>query len=171
MKGGLPGGGWRAAALGLLVLLIVVEGRGLPFDPRDVQAQPPVPAVPPSVADVPAPQLHLPADRPEDNRRYLLWSTDGFPDIVNGRSSVDPVLTERLITAARPFPDRRSVAILREAGVRSVILHTGRARGTAWEDAAAQPVRGLGVERSRRGDLLIYGLASAGSEPPEPGSR
>lgn len=149
-----------------LVVAIVVEGRGLPFDPRDVQAQPATPVVPPSVADVPAPQLHLPADRPEDNRRYLLWSTDGFPDIVNGRSSVDPVLTERLIAAARPFPDRRSVAILREAGVRSVILHIGRARGTAWEGAADEPLRGLALDRSRRGGLLIYELARAGPESP-----
>ena len=41
---------------------------------------------------VPAPQLHLPAERPEDNRRYLLWSTDGFPKIVNGRSSTEPAV-------------------------------------------------------------------------------
>lgn len=155
----------RLAALPVtLALLILGEGRGLPFDPRDVQAQPATPAAPPSVADVPAPQLHLPADRPEDNRRYLLWSTDGFPEIVNGRSSVDPVLTARLIAAARPFPDAESVATLRDAGVRSVILHVGRARGTAWEGAAAMPVRGLGLELSRRGGLLIYELASAGAD-------
>ena len=154
-----------------LVLLLAIEGRGLPFDPRDAQAQPPVPAPPPSVADVPAPQLHLPADRPEDNRRYLLWSTDGFPAIVNGRSSVDPVLTARLIAAARTFPDPRSVAILRDQGVRSVILHHGRARGTAWEGAAAKPVRDLPLERSRRGELVIYELASAGPGSPASDAR
>ena len=32
---------------------------------------------------------------PTDNRRYLLWSTDGFPAIVNGRSSLNPAFTER----------------------------------------------------------------------------
>lgn len=148
-----------------LALLVAVEGRGLPFDPRDVQAQPAVPAPPPSVADVPDPQLHLPAERPEDNRRYLLWSTDGFPRIVNGRSSIDPALTERLIAAARPFPDRRSVAALRRAGVRSVVLHTGRARGTAWQGAAERPVAGLGLARSRRGGLVVYELGEAASAP------
>lgn len=166
--GGRRGGVALAAALALLV---VVEGRGLPFDPRDVQAQPAVPPVPASVADVPAPQLHLPADRPEDNRRYLLWSTDGFPDIVNGRSSVDPVVTAELIAGARSFPDARSVGILREAGVRSVILHLGRARGTAWVGAAAKTTSGLGLKIVRRKGLLIYELASAGADSSEPGAR
>ncbi len=64
----------------VLALVVVVEGRGLPFDPFDDQAQPAPPAPPADLSAVPAPQLHLPAERPEDNRRYLLWSTDGFPD-------------------------------------------------------------------------------------------
>ena len=152
-----------ATAAAGLALLVAVEGRGLPFDPRDVQAQPAVPATPPSVAGVTAPQIHLPADRPEDNRRYLLWSTDGFPDIVNGRSSVDPVLTEELIDDARGFPDAASVEALRDAGVASVVLHVGRAPGTDWSDAARKPVGGLGVERSRLGGLAVYDLTSAGS--------
>jgi hypothetical protein len=156
---GAPRRRWLGAAVaGVLALAIVIEGRGLPLDPRDAQAQPAVPASPPSVADVPAPQLHLPADRPEDNRRYLLWSTDGFPDIVNGRSSVDPAVTADLIAASRPFPDRSAVAALREAGVRSVVLHTGRLAGTAWAGAESKPVRGLDVERSRRGGLIVYQL-------------
>lgn len=164
--------GTAALAAALLVLAIVVEGRGLPFDPRDVQAQPTAPTPPASVADVPAPQLHLPADRPEDNRRYLLWSTDGFPPIVNGRSSVDPELTAELIDASRGFPAAESVAALRAAGVRTVIVHSGRARGTPWQRAVARPVAGLGIRRSRRGGLVIYELgrpASAGSAPGEAG--
>lgn len=151
--------GRQAAALaGVLALLVVIEGRGLPFDPFDAQAQPRAPVEVTPTADVPAPQLHIPADRPEDNRRYLLWSTDGFPEIVNGRSSIKPLAADRLIVASRSFPDAASVRALRAAGVRSVILHRDRAPGTAWVGAATKPVRGLGLRIERRGELVIFGL-------------
>jgi hypothetical protein len=152
-------GGARAVGAlvaGILLLAIVVEGRGLPFDPTDSQAQPAVPPTPRSVASVPAPQLHLPGLRATDNRRYILWSTDGFPELVNGRSSLNPAFTHRLIERSRDFPSPRTVALLRRTGVRSVILHVNRAQGTHWQGAAGKPVAGLGVTRSRRGDLVVY---------------
>ena len=148
------GGGTAIAAV--CALAIVVEGRGLPFDPFDNQAQPSVPPVPPSVARVPAPQLHLPAERAADNRRYLLWSTDGFPAIVNGRSSLNPAFTERLIERMEPFPDRSTVGLLSRLGVRSVILHTNRVHGTPWRGAARRPIGHLPLTRTRRHDLVVY---------------
>ena len=161
----LSGLGGAGAIATLLVAAVVIEGRGLPFDPSDIQAQPRVPAVPPSVASVAAPQLHLPAQRATDNRRYLLWSTDGFPAIVNGRSSLNPVFTERLIERVEPFPDRRTVAFLSRLGVNSVILHANRVNGTPWEGAAHRPVAGLGVTRRNRGDLIVYEIRSPSGEP------
>jgi hypothetical protein len=156
------------------VAAVVVEGRGLPFDPNDDQAQPAVPDPPASTAEVPAPQLHLPAEGPEDNRRYLLWSTDGFPEIVNGRASTEPDLVSDVIAEMDGFPDRPSVERLRELGVRSVVLHTERAAGTPQADAAAAPIAGLGLVRRRLpGGLLVYGVrspsagsASGASAPP-----
>jgi hypothetical protein len=146
----------------VVVLLVLMEGRGLPFDPVDSQAQPKVPPVPPSTASVPAPQLHLPALRATDNRRYVLWSTDGYPKIVNGRSSLNPAYTARIIRRAQDFPDRRGVELLSRLGVRSVVLHTNRVKGTAWQDAARKPVAGLPLTRSRRGELVIYELDASG---------
>ena len=148
-------GGGTAIAAGC-VLAIVVEGRGLPFDPFDNQAQPRVPPVPPSVASVPAPQLHLPAERAADNRRYLLWSTDGFPAIVNGRSSLNPAFTEHLIERMERFPNRPTVGLLSRLGVRSVILHTTRVHGTPWRGAARRPIAHLPLTRTRRHDLVVY---------------
>jgi hypothetical protein len=160
----------RAAAAGaavaaLLALAIAVEGRGLPFDPFDDQAQPEVDAVPASVADVPDPQLHLPALTAEDNRRYLLWSTDGFPLIVNGRASTRPDSIERLIEEMAPFPDAATVARLREFGVRSVVLHTDRAAASPQAMAVSKATKGLGLRVEQRGPLVIYelGSPSAGS--------
>ncbi len=160
-----------AAVSALLVLVILVEGRGLPFDPFDDQAQPVAPEPPVAFAEIEAPQFHLPADRPEDNRRYLLWSSDGFPALVNGRSSTNPVYTASLISGSREFPDAESVELLRSEGVRSVVLHTRRADGTAWEDAAARPIAGLPLTRERLGDVIVYEIepvSSAGSGTPPP---
>jgi hypothetical protein len=157
--------GGATAIAALLVLAIVIEGRGLPFDPFDNQAQPKVPPVPPSVASVAAPQLHLPAERATDNRRYVLWSTDGFPPIVNGRSSLNPAFTQHLIERMQPFPDRRTVALLSRLGVNSVILHANRVSGTPWEGAARRPVGGLRVTRRHRGDLVVYEIRSPTGVP------
>jgi hypothetical protein len=151
-----------AVVASLLALAIAIEGRGLPFDPTDAQAQPPAPAIPPSTAAVPAPQLHLPAELPEDNRRYLLWSTDGFPKLVNGRSSTEPPFTANLIEDMRDFPDASTVAELRRAGVASVIVHLERTPGTPQAGIAERPVSGLGLTVRRDGPLLIYELGSPG---------
>jgi hypothetical protein len=151
---------WRggAAIAGVVVLIVLLEGRGLPFDPFDAQAQPRVPDPPPSAAAVPEPQLHLPAERPTDNRRYVLWSTDGYPKIVNGRSSLNPQFTMRIIRRARGFPNRTTVAYLSRLGIRSVVLHTDRIAGTPWRRAVERPVAGLPLARSRSGELVIYEL-------------
>lgn len=161
---------WRqiapAAIAAVLVLGIAVEGRALPFDAADNLAQPRVPPAPGDVSDVPAPQLHLPAPLATDNRRYLFWSTDGFPDIVNGRSSVQPEFTQTLIDSMDTFPDETTVDLLRACGVRSVILHLARVDGTAQQYATERPIEGLGITRRRIGDLLVYEIGSSSATGP-----
>ncbi len=148
------------AVASVLVLAIVVEGRGLPFDPTGRRAQPEVPDPPPSLAEVPGPQLHLPAERGEDNRRYTLWSTDGFPDIVNGRASTRPDSIEDLIADMSTFPDADTVERLRDYGVKTVVLHTGRVIHTDQALAPRASIKGLGLTKTRLGGLLIYELDS-----------
>ena len=120
-------------------------------------AHPTVPKQPAGAAGLPDPQLHLPMSR-VGNRRYVLWSTNGFPRMVNGRASFDPALTSRIAYRVRNFPDRASVATLRELGVRIVVLHPEFAPGTSWEDAERKPVAGLGLDRERRGSVVVYRL-------------
>jgi hypothetical protein len=156
-----PPPGWVRSWVGpavaaALALVVLVEGRGLPFDPFGNRAQPQVSRIPPSTASVPAPQLHLPALRATDNRRYILWSTDGFPALVNGRSSLNPGFTEHLIRHVEGFPSRKSVALLARLGVRSVVLHADRVARTPWHRAAKRSVAGLPLTRTRRGELVIY---------------
>jgi hypothetical protein len=150
----------RGALAGVLAALIVIEGRGLPFDPSDHQAQPAVPFPPAPFATLPAPQLHLPGARATDNRRYLLWSVDGFPPMVNGRSSLRPEFTGRLTADAEAFPDRRTVGLLRRLGVKTVIIHLDRVVGTPWANAADRTVVGLPLRRQRRGSIVVYDIPS-----------
>jgi hypothetical protein len=148
-----------SAALAVaLVLIVCVEGSG--FDLRSGggiagPSHPAVPLPPPGASAPPAPQLHLPVTIP-GNRRYVLWSTEGFPKIVNGRGSFDPTFFERLTARVTGFPDRASVTMLRDLGVRSVVLHEALAPGTPWARAATRPLRGLPLRRVRGRGLVVY---------------
>ena len=137
------------------VVAILAEGAG--FGPGRWYPHPPAPRAPAGLASVPAPLLQLPAAA-DDNRRYLLWSTDGFPKMVNGRSSITPKRTERILASVNSFPDAASVAALRRLGLRSVVLHADRLRGTPWADWRSRPVAALGITRRVLGRLVVYDL-------------
>jgi hypothetical protein len=146
----------RAALGAVLVAVVLAEGAG--FSLAGGVHGPTHPTVPPEPAGqrgLAAPQLHLPMSR-EGNRRYALWSTAGFPKIVNGRASFQPALTTAIANDVAGFPDRRSVARLRALGVRTVVLHPSLAAGTSWARAASKPLSGLGLRRERRGDVVVF---------------
>jgi hypothetical protein len=143
------------ASAGVIVALVCFEfvGDVLPRAPRE-------PAGSQAIAQ---PQLHLPITIAA-NRRYVYWSTDGFPKIVNGRSSVDPASFTRLTAQVSGFPDKQSVAALERLGVRSVVLHPYLLTGTRWAGAAVKPIDGLGISRRVQGDLVVYTLPLAPRE-------
>lgn len=150
------------AATVVLVTLVCIEGSGFRIAPAGggVLAGPVAPRTPiepPGGQGIAAPQLHLPIYIAA-NRRYVLWSTAGFPQIVNGRASVDPASFSRLTEDVSEFPDAKSIALLRELGVRSVVLHPYLLAGTRWHDAATKPIDRLGVTRTRRGDVVVVSL-------------
>jgi hypothetical protein len=143
----------RAPVLAVaLVAVVLLDGAGFGTP------QPRAPEPPPGLAGAgPAPLLELPA-RAEDNRRYLLWSADGFPDLANGRSSYNPPSFAALVASAAPFPDRASVTRLRAAGIRTVVIHGDRVAGTPWAGFRSRPVERLGLAREVRGRLVVYRL-------------
>ena len=120
---------WLAAGL---VLLVLLDGAGFDSEPK-------VPEPPPGLAQVEGPRVHIPLYTYE-SRRYLLWSTDGFPDIVNGRGSIKPRQFVQLERDLENFPDRRSVAALERLGVRNVVLHTDLT-GEPAPDVSGLPLR------------------------------
>jgi hypothetical protein len=146
----------RAVVGVALVAAVLAEGAGFSFEGGLAgPAHPTVPVEPAGQRGLAAPQLHLPMSR-EGNRRYVLWSTAGFPRIVNGRASFQPALTSAIAADVAGFPDARSVARLRSLGVRTVVLHAELARGTSWEGAERKPLAGLGLTRARRGGVIVF---------------
>jgi hypothetical protein len=139
----------------LVLLAVLAEGAG--FGPGRWYPHPRAPVPPAGLAGLPDPLLELPASA-TDSRRYLLWSTDGFPRLVNGRSSITPRRTTRILEAVTGFPDQASVAALRRLEVRTVVLHADRLVGTPWAQWRERPVAGLGIARHLRGRLVVFDL-------------
>ncbi len=160
---------WSAVAVaGVLALAIVTEGRSIPFDPFDSQAEPEVPPSLASTADIPQPQLHLPALTAKENRAYQLESTQGFPEMVNGRASTNPAIVLDLVKHMATFPDAATVRELQAYGVRTVILHLGLTEGTPQAGAQRKPVAGLPLRRYRLPDrpgLVFYEVLSSSASP------
>ena len=143
----------EAAALVTAAFLtgaILLEGIGPTQHPR-------APSAPPGLSGLEDPQLHLPTDDFVD-AKYTFWSIDGFPRIVNGGGSITPARLRKVRRTALDFPDARSVSLLRELGVRTVILHPELSVGTPWENADERPTDGLPLVREDADGLVLYRL-------------
>ena len=149
-----------AWALAGVVLLVLLDGSGL------VYPQPAVPMPPTALASVKGPYLQLPAEA-SNNRRYLLWSTNGFPKMVNGRSSFTPPIYRQIVRASKTFPSASSIKQLEALGVHRVVVHTEfssmplldepQAHGLTWAQATAEPYpTAMGVHRRLLKPLVIY---------------
>ena len=151
--------GTVAAGVGLAAL-VLADGAARVGDPR-------VPLALPGLARLPQPQLHLPTNGSYD-RLYQLWSTDGFPRIVNGVSTFDLPSLDSVRGVMRTFPDAQSVLFLRQRGIRTVVLHTGLAKvglppslrnPSLPRDpraAATKPSAGLLLRRRRIPGAVVY---------------
>ena len=129
-----------------LPVLVLAEGMGFP-NPHPTVAKPP-----PGLAEATPPLLHLPMYAYE-SRRYLVWSTNGFPEILNGRGSFKPTEFDELEQLMASFPDRRVVDYLRRLGVNTVVLHPDLVDGTVWEGWRRWPLDGTST-----GGVVLYRL-------------
>ncbi|MFI5959610.1 hypothetical protein [Cryptosporangium sp. NPDC051539] len=120
---------------------------------------PDVPREPQSFKGIDGPALVLPSDARD--QWVMLWSTDGFPKIVNGGSGFTPHSQDEIRQAATGFPSAQSVQYFRDLGIKSVlVVRDGplSARGTPYENALTADVTGLGILRSDRGDGILFEL-------------
>jgi hypothetical protein len=95
---------------------------------------------------------------PTNDRLLMLWSTEGFPRVVNGVSEPRP--TSKLFGSATTLPSRRSITTLRVAGIRTVVVLP--VPGTAWAGVLEHPSASFPVHRSRRRDVVLLQLTDSG---------
>ncbi|PZS31760.1 MAG: hypothetical protein DLM59_09385 [Pseudonocardiales bacterium] len=147
----LPRGrGWATLVL-VLPLAVTLEGLG-------TVAHPAVPPLPAALRGVQAPVLVLPSDGFHD-AATMTWSTQSWPEVVNGSSSIEPRQIGELRQRVAGFPDAASVAFLRDLGVRTVVLLPGYAFGSPWQGAESRPVDGLALHREQvSGGDWVYRL-------------
>jgi hypothetical protein len=158
--------GERRSLRGLPALLGVALFIGIVGEGAGHLAHPVVPQPARAEVGLPGPRLDLPTDGPAD-RLWQYFSTDGFYKIPGGNSTFDIHSVDDLRGGMSGFPDRASIEKLRYYGIRTVVLHLRMPRlpgvvGYAHEEppnpaaAAAKPIAGLGVTRTRVGALVIY---------------
>ncbi|PRY32128.1 hypothetical protein [Pseudosporangium ferrugineum] len=145
-----PVGRWRAL-IAIPLVLVLAEGVNRTPHPR-------VPDAPAAMRAAPEPMLVLPSDGLGE-LHIALWSTDGFPRVVNGLASFVPAGQEEIRRGAESFPDPASVALLRAYGIRSVVVLPDELGGTPWEGVPDRPADGLGITREEVGDALVYRLS------------
>ncbi|MFI6820625.1 hypothetical protein ACIBJE_06670 [Micromonospora sp. NPDC050187] len=141
---------WGRLVLVVPLALVLLEG---------VNRTPhvPVPEQPAALRGVDGPLLVLPSDGIRE-LHVMLWSTDGFPRMVNGLASFTPASQAEIRAASLSFPDAGSVAYLRQRGIRTVVVLPGYAVGTPWQDVADRPVDVPDVRREQVGDGFVYHL-------------
>ncbi|GAA1801382.1 hypothetical protein HC028_08235 [Planosporangium flavigriseum] len=160
----VPGRPEALLRIAALVPLALVVAEGVNKMPHPV-----VPAPPAGFAQLRGPLLVLPYKVPSSvlalashpsptanaDELYMLWSTAGFPTMVNGLSGYEPPRQAELRAAGDKFPAPESIDQLRAAGVRTVVVLRDRA-ADPMHDAA--DIDTLGITREERGNLVIYTL-------------
>lgn len=146
------GAGRTLAALTVLALGAAVLYEGSPRLPLLTPPQPPA-----ELAGLRDPLVHLPS-APGADSTFMWWSTDGFPRIGNGNGSYAPPELMAIRNDTAGFPDADSVALLRDLGFRTVVVHRAMVPGTVWAAAADKPVDGLGITRTDAGPVVLFDL-------------
>jgi hypothetical protein len=144
----------RSLVLAVTVpLLALVLAEGLPK-----MDHPQVPDGPSAaMAVAPTPMIVLPSDVGIDNN-VMLWSTDGFPAMVNGASGVDTSGHQAIRDLMKSFPSPDSVNRLRRLGIRGVVVDRNRVAGTPYQGLLNAPTAGTGVTRRDVGGAMIFAL-------------
>jgi hypothetical protein len=144
---------WSATAARVVTvpLLVLVLLEGLP----DL-AHVPEPAEPAAMAAATAPFIVLPSDDGFDSTA-MLWSTAGFPTMVNGVASYNTPDRQAVRDVMQSFPSPASLELLRRHGIHSVVVLRDRIAGTPFEAAVgvqSQP----GITRREIGPDVLFSI-------------
>lgn len=145
---------WLRVAVLVPVVLVLLEG--LNSTPHPVVPRPPA-----AMSQVEAPILVLPTDQGSD-QLVMLWSTGGFPQVVNGGSGFAPESLTATREIVRTFPDQSSVSHLRSLGVATVVVLPDRVVGTPYETALDPARVPADVVREEIDGAVVFRLGAAG---------
>ncbi len=110
------------------------------------------------LADLPEPVMVLPSEDFVD-QDVMLWSTDGYPAVVNGVSGFTPQEQAELRDAAARLPAPDALDRLRRSGVATLVLLPELTPGTRYEPVTAASLSLLpGVLVEARGDAVVVRL-------------
>ncbi|HEY0536409.1 MAG TPA: hypothetical protein VGD29_32890 [Actinoplanes sp.] len=145
---------WSVAAARVLTvpLLLVVLAEGMPD-----MAHVATPAEPAAMKVAPAPLMVLPSDDGVDSN-VMLWSTDGFPEMVNGVASYTTPNHQAIRDVMQTFPSRPSLDLLQQWGIRSVVVVRDRVAGTPYEGVLNAPAV-PGISRQDIGPDVLFTLS------------
>jgi hypothetical protein len=138
---------------GLIILPLVAvlaEGINHPEHPE-------VPLAPIALSQFADPIMVLPTDEAFD-LNVMLWSTAGFPRMVNGSSGYIPPEQAQLRDTMKSFPDLNSVLALRAIGVKTVVVLRDQAANSPYLTAMITSGAGLGITRTDLKDAVVFTL-------------
>lgn len=123
-----------SAATAVLIVAVNLEAARAPLDYTPFTG---IPRVYDVLADQPsvvvAEMPFFPATQAHRNGPYVLASTRHFKPLLNGYGGFVPGSYRRIVEDLEHFPDARSLAALRAAGVSHVIVHTDSLAGVEAE--------------------------------------
>jgi hypothetical protein len=137
-------------ALLIPLALVLVEGVNRTSHPEVLR-------YPAAMSVAPEPTLVLPSGGSLE-MSIMLWSTNGFPRMPNGLVSFVPAGQDQIRSSSMTFPDQASVASLRAAGIRSVVVLPEWLGGSPWEAVPGRPIDGLGITREQIDGAILYRL-------------
>ena len=144
----------RLVALALLLPAIGALLEGVPD-----QTYAAIPGIPPDLRTLftqsHEPMLILP-ETPLSDFYYMIWSTDGFPLIVNGNSGNFPPQYQEIVADTKNFPDQLSVAVLDQYDVHTVVVLKVAALSTPYAAALNRPLTGLPVTKTETNDMVVF---------------
>jgi hypothetical protein len=145
-------GKFVALRLALLIPLVLVFVEGINRTPH-----PQVLPYPAAMKAAQEPTLVLPSGGSLE-MSIMLWTANGFPRVPNGIVTFVPAGQAQIRADSMTFPDQASVASLRAAGIRSVVVLPYWLDGTPWAAVPGRPIDGLGITREQIGDDILYRL-------------
>jgi hypothetical protein len=149
----LPERAALAARIITVPLLLAVLVEGMPK-----MDHVPIAAEPAGMAAATGPMIVLPSDEGID-LNVMLWSTNGFPAMVNGAASITTPQHQEIRDLMQSFPSADTVARLRALGIRSVVVLRDRVVDTPYAQIPDATTDGLGLTRTDLGNDVVFTLS------------